>query len=291
MSCFNNTGGCWRTGSRDGCKTASVSSPAYLASLRVFSPLSTFPSGERRRWERYIAAGQAPDRDGLVGMEHEQALAAAVQPTLDVDTEPALIELVDGVTYVCPARTQLRVWQAAESFREGLAALLADTFIPRALAEQAAEQLAGWQEVSPDLRVHVRTSPWTVPLAWFLLFDEAEAQRGPDTLRYATGLAAARRRAQDALRVLMRALPQIPTVAELADLTGWLAGFHGYSRVELDYGLLARSFGEGLSREKSVADLAAGLAAVQHGDGAGAAAAYERVASRWRELQQRENAS
>jgi hypothetical protein len=293
ISCLDNTGvsdstcGCPAAG----CETAHVPVPLYEASLRVFSPLSTFPPGERRRWERYVAAGKAPDRLGLQRIEHETALAAAVRPTLDVDEEHALVEVVDGVTYLCPARTQLRVWQAAEEFREGLAALLADTFVPRGLAEEAADQLAGWREVSPDLRAHVRTSTWSVPLTWFLLFDPAEALRGEGTLRYSTGIAAARRRSADALRVLEATLPQGPATPELADLVSWLTGFHGYSRVELDYGLLATLFGDDLEQEVSVDDLGAGLAALARGDGLGAGRAYERVMERWRSVQQREHSS
>src|SRR5690242_15418458 len=52
-----------------------VSVPAYLASLRVFSPLATFPPAERGRWERYIAAERAPDRATLVAIEHDTGLA------------------------------------------------------------------------------------------------------------------------------------------------------------------------------------------------------------------------
>lgn len=265
--------------------------PLYQASLRVFSPLSTFPPGERRRWERYVAAAKAPDRLELQRIEHDQALAAAVRPTLDVDEDHALAEVVDGVTFLCPARTQLRVWQAAEEFRDGMAPLLADTFVPRALAEEAADQLAGWREVSPDLRAHIRTSSWSIPLTWFLLFDPAEAYRAEGVLRYATGITAVRRRAADALQIMEAVLPQAPTTPELAELIGWLAGFHGYSRVELDYGMLATLFGDELSKETSVDDLTGGLAALARGDGVAAGRAYERVMERWRAVQQREHCS
>lgn len=265
--------------------------PPYQASLRVFSPLSTFPSGERRRWERYVAAAKAPDRLALQAREHEQALVALVAPTLDVDEEHALVEGIDGVTYVCPARTQLRVWQAASDFRQGLALLLADTFVPRGLADEAADQLAGWREVSPDLRAHVRTAPWSIPLSWFLIFEPAEAIREEGTLRYATSISAAKRRATEALAVLEQTIPQTPTTPQLAELLTWLSGFHGYSRVELDYGLLAVLLGARLKEEMSVDDLAEGLAALVRGDPAAAGQAYERVVDRWRAVQELERAS
>jgi hypothetical protein len=77
-------------------------------------------------------------------------------------------------------------------------------------------------------------------------------------------------------------------LADLHELGRWLGEFSGRSRVELDYGALGPLLGD--PDEASVADLQAGLAALQTGDGAGAAAAYERVAGRWRELQLRESA-
>lgn len=270
---------------------ASVLAPPPSASLRVFVPLSTLPPGERRRWERYVAAGRAVDRPGLVLAERAAAVVAAVRPTLDVDEEHAVVEVVDGVTYICPARTQLRVWEAAATFREGLPGLVAEAFIPQALADEASDQLAGWREVSPGLVPHVRTACWTVPLAWFLLFDAAEERREAGGLRFVAGLDAVRRRIARAAAVLAATLPQVPTLGDLQELGRWLDQFHRMGRVELDYGGLATLFGEQLAEETSVADLATGLDALTRGDGAAAATAYQRVAGRWRDLQLRESAS
>ncbi len=265
--------------------------PASSASLRVFVPLSTLPSGERRRWERYVAAGKAPDRAGLVSAERAAGVLAAIRPSLDVDEEHALVEVVDGVTYICPARTQLRVWEAAESFRDGLPALVADVFVPPALALEAGEQLEGWREVSPGLVPHIRSVCWTIPLAWFLLFDPAErTERRGAGLRYVTTMAGAQRRAAAAIAVISASLPQVQMLADLSDLSRWLEQFHSFSRLELDYGGLVEMLAGPVAEERSVADLAEGLAAVRAGDGTAAAAAYERVAGRWRDLQLRETA-
>jgi len=265
--------------------------PAYLASLRVFSPLSTFPSGERRRWERYLAAGRALDRASLVEREHEAALGACVVPTLDVDEEHALVEIMDGEAYLCPARTQLRVWQTAGEFREGLAALLADVFVPPKLADEAEDQLAAWREVSPDLRSHVQTSAWTIPSAWLLLFDSTEAVRGDGQLRYVTTIDLARNRATGAVQALEEAGMQISVMVELADVIGWLAAFDDSSRVELDYGVLAPMFGTELDTEDSVALLGAGLEALKRGDLAAAGQSYDTFMERWQSLRMRSTAS
>jgi hypothetical protein len=268
-----------------------VSAPASSASLRVFVPLSTLPPGERRRWERYVAAGRALDREGLVAAERAAALVAVVKPTLDVDQEHALVELVDGVTFICPARTQLRVWEAAAAFRDGLPDIVADAFIPPELADEATDQLSGWREVSPGLVPHVRSACWTIPLAWFLLFDPAEEVRQEGHLRFVASLDAGRRRVTRAGAVLAATLPQLPLLGDLQEIDRWLDQFHRRGRVELDYGGLAPLLGEALAEETSVADLAQGLDALSRGDGEGAAAAYGRVAGRWRELQLRETAS
>jgi hypothetical protein len=273
---------------------SAAGSPALVAStasLRVFVPLSTLPSGERRRWERYVAAGQAPDRTGLVAAERSAAVVAAVRPSLDVDEEHALVEVVDGVTYVCPARTQLRVWEAAEAFRDGLPAIVADAFVPPGLAAEASDQLAGWREVSPALVPHIRSASWTIPLAWFLLFEPGDRTGRAGELRFVTTLASARRRVAAATGIVGATLPQVPMLLDLQEIGRWLGEFHGFSRVELDYGGLAGMLAVlADDEETSVADLATGLAALQQGDGAGAAAAYERVAGRWRDLQLRESA-
>jgi hypothetical protein len=128
-------------------------------------------------------------------------------------------------------------------------------------------------------------------LAWFLLFDPAERVQGNGSLRYATALGAARRRTEQALIVLHETLPEAPTTPALEELAAWLNGFHAHARVELDYGPLAGLFADQLDQEQSVADLAEGLGALARGDGMLAAAAYGRVAERWRALQARETAS
>jgi len=278
--------------------------PGCTTSLRVYEPLAAFSPPERARWERYAevkrAEGTLLRPATAVRSEHEQALAMVVRPRLDVAEEHALVRLHDGLSYVCPLDTQRRVWEALASFRSGLADVVADAFVPRALADDAAAQLEARVSAGGPRPSHVLTASWHVPLAWFLLMEADEAAlvlgTGPGdpdrSLAYATTMASARRRAARALAVLQRTIPEAPTVSGLGVIGRWLEEFHPYSRVELDYGDLVHVLDDDfLAADTSVADLAEGLARLRAGDGPAAAAVYERVVTRWRPVQAKETAS
>ncbi|HMA47111.1 MAG TPA: hypothetical protein VKP11_07935 [Frankiaceae bacterium] len=273
---------------------APVVSPA--AYLRVYEPLAAFPPAERARWERLAAEG-APSRSSGVRRERAAALVAAVRPTLEVAEEGAFVQRVDGLPYVCPWRTQLRVWKAALEFRELMQPRIAEAFLPRRVTEAAEVELSRWEARRPDLKTYVQTSTWVVPLPWFVAFDPGErllvVGNTPDrSLTYTTLMGNARRRIARALQVLRRTLPEAPTVEGLTELGAWLEEFHPHSRVELDYGGLVELLDDvALRADTSVADLTAAFAALAEGRGQDAVDAYERVMSRWRLLQGRENAS
>lgn len=268
-----------------------------LASLRVYEPLAAFPPSERTRWERYAASGSSPGRLDGARRERALSLAAVVAPTLDVAAEQAFLMTVDGLLLVCPWQTQVRVWEAAREFREGMHERVADAFLPRALADHAEAELERWRAARPDLHTHVRVSPWHVPVSWFVAFDAGErvlvvGDTDARSLTYATAMSAGRRRVGRALSVLRRTIPDAPTVAGLEDLGRWLEEFHPHSRVELDYGGLADLVDDDwLRADTSVADIAASVSALGDGDGQRAFAGYERVVERWRPLQAREQAS
>jgi len=277
--------------------------PGFTTHLRVYEPLAAFSAAPRAQWERYAAEGrieggllQAP---AAVREEHATALAALVRPVLEVADEHALVQVHDGLAYVCPLDTQQRVWESLLEFRDGLADIVADAFVPRRLVEDAEARLDARRAV--DARpAHVVTATWHVPLSWFLLVEAAERNLvtgvGPGdperSLTYATTMAAARRRAARALDLLKRTIPDAPTVRGLEASARWLEEFHPYSRVEVDYGDLVHVLDDAfLAGDTSVADLAEGVALLRGGDGPAAAAAYERVVTRWRPVQAKETAS
>ena len=275
--------------------------PGNTAQLRVYEPMAAFSPAERGRWERYAEATRL-EGVGLdaARAEHSSALAAAVRPTLAVPEEHALLRTYDGLSFVCPLDTQRRIWEAVIEFRTGLAEVIADAFVPRALADDAETQLAAWREDTQARPPHVVSATWQVPLHWFLLVDADERElvlgagrEDPErSLRYPTTMAAARRRSARALNALQKAIPESPTVKGLDLVARWLEEFHPHSRVELDYGDLVHLVPEGfLESDTSVADIAEGLDKLTAGDLPGAAAAHERVVRRWSPVSALENAS
>lgn len=269
---------------------------APAAHLRVYEPLAAFAEDEQQRYSALRSGGTAVGRLASDREERAAAVRAAVRGTLDLPEGPALIELVDGLLYVCPLRTRLRALIAAGEFRSGMAEAIADAFLPPQLFEQAESDLERWRRRVPTMKVAVVSCTYLVPLPWFVPFEAGErvlvTGAGDRSMRYVAPMSAARRRTARALSTLRRALPEAPTVAGLEQLGRWLEDFHPHSRVELDYaGLVELLTDEELRADTSVADIAESLTALGEGRGAEAVGAYERVIERWRSLQQLETAS
>ncbi|MCM3887080.1 hypothetical protein [Frankia sp. R82] len=274
-----------------------IVSPASY--LRVYEPLAAFSAAERSRWQRYAAAGPPSRR---VGSRRERvvSLLAAVRPTLDVADESAFVQWIDGLMFICPWSTQLRVWQSALEFRAVLPDRVAEAFLPRRITDPAEVELDRWKSRRPALKVHVQSCTWMVPPSWFLLFDPAErslvtGDTAERSMIYRTTMSLARRRAARAVETVetLRATStDAPTVEGVGDLARWLGSFHPQSRVELDYdGLVDLLDDDMLRRDSSVEDIVEAVGALRRGRTDLAAEAYERVLVRWRPLQARESAS
>ena len=304
---------------------------AYAAHLRVYEPLGTLPDAERRRWTEYVDSGNTPSRPVLMALEHEAALSAAlaVPPRVDLGPagEHAYVRHLDGLTYVCPWRLQLRAWEAAEDFRALLPDELADAFLPGAAVIAAEAEHDSWVTTHPDTKVGIRSSTWSVPLPWFVLFESDErrlvlgerrsgadgatdpgaagstasaaqaqgalAHTGLDrALVYLTAMSRARRRAARALHVVRRAFDDGPAVEALEEIGRWLEEFHPHSLIELDYGGLVHLLDdEALAGDDSVGDLARSIEALSNSDADTAIEGYEAVLSRWRTIAALEHAN
>ncbi len=276
--------------------SASLGSPA--AYLRIFEPLVAFPDEQREAYGRLRSegAGAVAERREAEQAERAAAVLAAVRPALDLPEGPVLLEQVDGLTYVCPLSTRLRALVAVGEFRDSLARPIADAFLPATLADEAESELDQLRRKNPDLKMHVVSCTYLVPLPWFVAFDPSDrvllTGSGPRSLRYVTAMSGARRRVARALSVLRRRLPEAPTVAGLEQLGRWLEEFHPHSRVELDYaGLVDLLDDDALREDTSVEDLAGALAALADERPDDAMVGYERVLARWRPLQSLETAS
>jgi hypothetical protein len=287
----------------------------FAAHLRVYEPLGAYEEDERRRWTSYVDEAP-PSRSVLMALEHERALSAAcaVPPRLDVatDTEHGYVRHLDGLTYVCPWRLQLRAWQALEDFRTLLPDELTEAFLPPATLLAAEVEHESWVAANPDASLGIRSSTWSIPLTWFALFEPEErrlvlgerrasgthdggalAQTGLDrALVYVTAMSRARRRAARALHVVRRVFDDGPAIEALDELGRWLEEFHPHSLLELDYGGLVHLMDdETLSADDSVGDIAGALDDLSRGDAASASARYEEITGRWRVIAALEHAN
>jgi hypothetical protein len=286
---------------------------AYAAHLRVYEPLGALADDERRHWHDYVESGTAPSRPMLMAAEHEASLTAAlaVPPRLEINIpEHAYVRHLDGLTYVCPWRLQRRVWDALEDFRSRLPDELAEAFYPSSVLAEAELRHEDWVGAHPDERVGILSSTWTVPLPWFVLFEQDErrlvlgerhpagppgapAKTGLDrALVYLTAMSRARRRAARALHVVQRTLGEGGAVDALDEIGRWLEEFHPHALVELDYGGLVHLLDdEALSADSSVGEIAASLEHLSKGDVSAAGDLYEGVVNRWRAVAALERAN
>lgn len=283
-------------------------SPAHL---RVYEPLGALPEAERARWHAYVDGGTAPSRPLLMARECELSLAAALTtpPTLDVHAagEHAYVRHLDGLTYVCPWRLQLRTWEAMAEFRSRVPDELSEAFIPAATAEAAEMGYDSWLASHPEETIGILTSTWQIPVAWFVLFAAEERrlvlgerrtagappQTGLDrALVYLTSMSRARRRVAKALGIVRRVFGESPAIDALEEIGRWLEDFHPHSLVELDYGGLVHLVDDdALSADVSVAQLTEALELLGRGDIDAASRAYEEVVGRWRRLAAVEHAN
>jgi hypothetical protein len=289
--------------------TAGPAGAAFAAYLRVYEPLAAFDGDERRYWQAYVADGRAPELEVGVARERVAAVRAVAgvpaRGLPDLGDEAFVLD-VDGVTLVCPWRTRLRSLQALDGFRSELPDELLEAFVPRPMLEACDDELDRLRGDEPDLRVHVLTSPWQVPLRWFVLVDQAErevdlgvaAGKGHSLrpagrrLVYRTAMSRARRRTARALDVLRRTVEEGPVSEGVEEMGRWLEEFHPRSLVELDYGGLTQLLDDAeLTQDESARDIAGALAALADGDPSRAAAAYARVTARSKALQAVESAN
>jgi hypothetical protein len=261
----------------------------------VYEPLTAFPAAEQEHWRRYVAAGRAPSRRDGPRLEYDHALRRMLSGRLPDPGEHAFVTGA-GAPLICPWRTSLRAGQAVEALLDGMVDILADTFVPRPVAERAQADLAAWRAKHPQARSHIETATWSIPVRWFVLFaDNEQTLRVTDDDRelvYLTQMAQARRRAARALVRLRKGLGDTAVTDAVEGLARWLEDFHPRSLVELDYGGLVWLFdAAGLAGDTSVSDVAAALDALAAGDGDAASAAYERVTLHWRAAQMAQSAN
>ena len=268
--------------------TSHVPKPTpYVASLRIYEPLSAFAPAQALRWQS-IPISATTSRE-----EQSRALARTIitePPALKLDG--AHILEWEGKRYVCPWSTAARVWAALDEFKSSVPLPVSKYFIP----DNIEEAINSNSEIIEDKVPHIITATWTIPPRWFSLFQPEDRLRGqsddgPFTI-LRTSIANAKERCMFTHQSVISAFGNGPIEEEIADLLEWMSLFHAESIVEVDYGglagylekILIDSGEAGLEADTSIEDIQLSLTGLSSGDGAKAGVGYERLISRWRKV-------
>jgi len=210
------------------------------AELRVYQPLEAFPPHEQAHWERHIVDGALR----LGRRRYRQEVTPDGHGVLVPGGEDgAYVKVVDGVYYVCPWRTRLRVLAGLLAFRQASGFDRPAAFVTDEHARRARKELRRMRRRDPNQIAAIMHSPWHVPVRWFVLFDDHERRLlehdGHHRLSYLTTVRRALVRAEEVVPPLRRS--ELGPIADLiVELHQWISLFDVNSIVELDYGALSR---------------------------------------------------
>ncbi len=260
----------------------------YVASLRVYEPLSAFEPADRLRWQSIDV-----DEQSYV-IEESLAIRRLIIPESPTGRPDGVHILeIDGERFVSPWSTATRCWAALDNFKDSLPSSVIPFFITPAIEDV----IVSGVDLLEDKVPHILNETWIIPPRWFLLFQPQERHRGENKYGLFTNaqttISLAKSRAESAHQVVVSAFGEGPVEQDLGNLLEWLSMFHPQSRVELDYGGLAtyldkslRENGEdGLSADSSIEDVLFSLEGLAAADGARAGIGYQRLMSRWQRIQ------
>ncbi len=266
----------------------------YVASLRVYEPITAFSPADQLRWSEIDIDTDTKNE------EQNLALLRLISPE-----SPALrsdgvhFSEIDGVRHISPWSTATRVWASLETFKTSMPAPVILFFVPEGVEEVITAGLDFAESKVP----HILTETWIVPPRWFSLFIPEERVRGRNAngafTRMQTSIANAKMRCAAAHSAVRGAFGSGPVEEEIENLGEWLEVFHPQSFLELDYGGLANyleqslvaSGEDGLDADTSVEDVMHSVGGLSRGDGEAAGVGYERLVTRWRAVAALEQAT
>lgn len=200
--------------------------------------------------------------------------------------DDALLAVWSGRRWVCPRTPRLRMLEGVLAFHNGYAEIGGALVVPETIARRAARELERIYSHRPATRSHILTSPWHVPLRWFVAFDPSEREvqevGAGHTIRYRTIRREASARLDKAIAVLDDVGMDGNVLDEVRELGSWLLAFPEDSMVELDYDTVAGLFSsEELVLDDSAAEVWASIQALREGNWEEAGEHYTVVAGRW----------
>ena len=266
----------------------------YVASLRVYEPLSAFEAADRLRWQ------SLKNDESSFYREQELALERVAHPEPPAG-RPDGVHVIDqnSIRYLSPWSTATRCWAALDNFKDSLPSTVVPFFISPAMEEV----ITAGVDLLDDKVPHILNETWLIPPRWFILFSPEERTRGKNEnglfSKALTKISLAKERCESAHETVLNAFGDGPVEQELENLLEWLDMFHPESLVELDYGGLAnymdlamRNSGEvGLDSDSSIEDVTDSVSGLAAADGMLAGVGYQRLMSRWRLVQAFEQAS
>ncbi|XKH52702.1 hypothetical protein LG284_11925 [Citricoccus nitrophenolicus] len=274
----------------------------YQSELRVYQPLAAFPDAVQAEYQR-------ASRRTRAAAEQEAALRAQRRLLRDV-TDPfphgrdlvrvLRVPVADGEApvseYFCPDEMALRSELAAEQLADSMRPQIFTLLVPEAARQANIERLAEHLEFEDSEalhQVHTRTAVWGVPAGWFALVHEDDEVTvignpdSPESVRRTVPLELALERGRHAAVVLSLHAPDMDLLNDLTILVSWLESFHPDSRVELDYGGLARL----VWPDDSPFDVRTAIEALEDGETEAAVIANHRMVRRWLPVRQLGRAS
>lgn len=269
------------------------SATPYLASLRIFEPITAFPAADRLRWQEISTEVDTRADEQLLALRR---LIAPEPPALRPDGVHILE--IDGERFISPWSTASRCWSALDDFKESLPATLAALFISPAIEEVITSGMDTMEERVP----HILNERWIVPPRWLALFEPIDRTRGYiDGVPFSkalTPLSKAIERSKNSYAIVLQSFGDGVVAQEIEELIEWMELFHPQSMVELDYGGLATFLDatlkedglKGIEDDGSIEDVIFSLSGLATGDGSVAGEGYERLVSRWRAVQGLESA-
>ena len=271
----------------------------YAAHLRVYEPREVVRAAGLVAETARVGRRARRAHDSRVDESRRSLASAAATPPVVVPDRESLEAhelVVDGRTYLCPWQIRLRSWQALDALRRQLPDPVVEMLLTPAVATRLEADGERLRLEQSEQVAHIRTATWHVPAPWFVYFDPADRQVEPvprsRSLVYRTPISSARRRGALALRTLRRALGGSSVADDVEHLSRWLEEFHPRSVLELDYGgLVLLMTDEQLAEDNSVAEVADALDRLAEGDAEGALGGYERLMTRWRDVQLLEHAN
>lgn len=201
--------------------------------------------------------------------------------------DDAFTTVWDGRSFVCPRNARLRMLEGVLAFNH---ANPGSALLSEAAIRAASRQLEKLRVSEPGSRSYILTSPWHVPLRWFSAFRDSERElyEGPRglSIRYRTLVGDAVERVRRAVEAVETAGFDDGIVAQVEDLSRWLADFPYDGLAELDYATVAQLFPDGeLAIDESAAHVQRSLEALMRGKMLEAGEAYASVAGHWSQAQ------